>query len=82
MPKEDRREREYRSESRNEYRSESRQGDATQRYRVDSPGSVYSQHAGSQQQQQNGRINNDLPPRSDSRSESVRSVQILRKSFS
>ncbi|VDD93950.1 unnamed protein product [Enterobius vermicularis] len=81
--KDERKEREYRSESRNEYRSESRQGETSQqRYRVDSPGSAYSQQAGGQHPQQNGKAEPPPPPRSDSRSESVRSVQILRKSFS
>lgn len=79
-PKDDRREREYRSESRTEHRSESRQGESSQRYRVESPASVYSQQNGGHPE---GLLKTmDPPPRSDSRSESVRSVQILRKTFS
>ncbi|KAK0405351.1 hypothetical protein QR680_017939 [Steinernema hermaphroditum] len=63
-----------RSSSRNGFRSESRQD-----YRVETPGS------GSQVGGTGGgllRPNRDeIPPRSESRSESVRSVKILRKSF-
>uniref|UniRef100_A0A914ZYD2 SHSP domain-containing protein n=1 Tax=Parascaris univalens TaxID=6257 RepID=A0A914ZYD2_PARUN len=74
----EKREREYRSETRNEYRSESRDShrdDYRQdgsldrhRYRVDSPSTSTQQNGGSE------------AAKSESRS-SVRSVQILRKTF-